>query len=243
MISVKNLIKSYPQQGRVVDGLTFEVPEGHCLVLIGSSGCGKSTTLKMINGLITPDQGEIQVLGRALPQCDLHKTRRQIGYVIQQGGLFPHMTVFQNISLLARLDAWEKSEIQRRVIELLQLVNLPESYWHKYPLELSGGERQRVGVARALMLDPPILLMDEPFGALDPITRRHLQRDFLKLQGALSSKKTILLVTHDMQEAFLLANHIAIMERGKIVQWGTPDEIRQNPATDFVADFLHQVIG
>jgi len=243
MISIKNLIKSYAEHGRVVDGISFEVPEGECLVLVGPSGCGKSTTLKMINGLISPDSGSIEVARERLPAPDQNKLRRKIGYVIQQAGLFPHLTVFQNISLVARLGGWSQGKIRERVEELLQMMNLDSGkYVGKYPLELSGGEQQRVGLARALMLDPPILLMDEPFGALDPIRRRQLQTDFLGLQAKMHSKKTILFVTHDMNEALLMGNRIAIMDGGRIIQSGAPDEIQNKPATKFVADFFQQAI-
>ncbi|MBI2082458.1 MAG: ABC transporter ATP-binding protein [Deltaproteobacteria bacterium] len=238
MISVRDLVKSYGGHGTVVDHLTFDLKEGECLVLVGKSGCGKSTLLKMMNGLIRPDEGEVQINGQQLDFSRIHQIRRGIGYVIQQGGLFPHLNVFENISLVAKIEGWEKFRKEDRVRQLLQMVNLdPEIYTSKYPRELSGGEQQRVGVARALMLDPPILLMDEPFGALDPITRRQIQRDFLGLQKKIT-RKTILFVTHDMQEACLMGNQIAIMDQGKFLQIGAPEEIRNNPQTDFIKDFF-----
>ncbi|MBI2982276.1 MAG: ATP-binding cassette domain-containing protein [Deltaproteobacteria bacterium] len=241
MISIKDLTKKYTGSGVVVDHLSFEVSGGECLVLVGKSGCGKSTLLRMINGLIRSDEGEVWIEGTRLVSEGIPIRRRKIGFVVQQGGLFPHLNVFENISLIAKLTGSSKKEREDRVEELLTLVNLdPIRYASKYPRELSGGEQQRVGVARALMLDPPILLMDEPFGALDPITRRQIQKDFLDLQRKIA-RKTILFVTHDMQEAFLMANRIAIMDAGKILQIGTPEEIRQNPASSFVADFFRGV--
>lgn len=239
MISLRNVSKSYPGHGRVVDRVSFEVEQGECLVLVGTSGCGKSTTLKGVNGLVRPDEGEVLIEGELLDYRRLPQLRRRIGYVIQESGLFPHLTVFDNVSLLARLSGWEGALIGRRVNELLEMVNLrPTLSGGKYPRELSGGEQQRVGVARALMLDPPILLMDEPFGALDPITRRQLQRDFLELQTHLKTKKTIVFVTHDMREALLMANRLAIMDQGRIIQMGTPEEIRGNQSNPFVRDLF-----
>ncbi|MBI2066697.1 MAG: ABC transporter ATP-binding protein [Deltaproteobacteria bacterium] len=239
MIEVRHLKKSYSGHGVVVEDLSLQIQEGECLVLVGTSGCGKSTLLKMVNGLIRPDEGTVLIRKEPLPYDNLIPVRRQIGYVIQQGGLFPHLTVFQNISLLARLEKWSEGKIQERVRQLLELVGLASGrYESKFPSELSGGEQQRVGVARALMLNPPIVLMDEPFGALDPITRRGIQNDFLKLQGRLTGRKTIVFVTHDMEEAVLMANRIVVMDRGQIVQIGTAGEIQKNPKTDFVADFF-----
>jgi osmoprotectant transport system ATP-binding protein len=196
----------------------------------------------MINGLTLPTEGEVSLAGRLLDWREIHEIpeiRRKIGYVIQQGGLFPHLTVFQNISLTARLSGWEKERQKSRVLELLDLVNLGENFLGRYPWELSGGEQQRVGIARALMLDPPILLMDEPFGALDPITRRELQKEFLNLKKRL--KKTVVLVTHDLGEAVLLADRIAVMDRGKVLQVGTSDELRRRPATSFISDFFRDI--
>lgn len=239
MISVRNLTKSYSAHGAVVDNLSLGVAEGECVVLVGKSGCGKSTTLKMINGLVTPDAGAVTVAGETVGGADLPRLRRRIGYVIQSGGLFPHLTVAGNIALVARLKRWSREKREARVRELLEMVGLePGRFAQKFPLELSGGEQQRVGVARALMLDPPILLMDEPFGAVDPITRRQLQKDFLALQTHLTRRKTIVFVTHDIREALLLGNRIAVMESGRILQIGTPEEIQANPATDFIKDFF-----
>lgn len=240
MIRAQNLTKSFPDHGLVVDQVSLEIPAGECLVLVGRSGCGKSTLLKILNGLIQPDDGEAWIGGEKIVGNPLQ--RRRVGYVIQQGGLFPHLTVAQNISLPAKISKIPSSQIESRVDGLLKLVNLdPTVYASKYSRELSGGEQQRIGIARALILDPPVLLLDEPFGALDPITRRQLQNDFLKLQKNLGQKKTILFVTHDMQEALLMGNRIAVIDQGKILQIGTPEEIRKNPATDFVADFFRVI--
>jgi len=242
MLSLQEITKVYPGHGRVVDQVSLEVGQGECLVLVGRSGSGKSTILRMVNGLVDPDSGEVRIEGRVWGFDKDPRLRRRIGYVIQQAGLFPHLSVFQNISLLGRLEVWPAEKIHERVFELLDLVNLESGrFAERYPLELSGGEQQRVGLARALFLDPPILLMDEPFGALDPITRRQLQKDFLKLQRRFQTRKTILFVTHDMEEAVLMGNRIAVMDGGKILQVGTPEEIQKNPATDFVDDFFHRV--
>lgn len=242
MIELKNVRKVYPDPdgpGEVaaVDGVSLTVPEGETLCLIGTSGCGKTTTMKLINGLIRPSTGDVSVGGRRVADQDPIRLRRQIGYVIQKGGLFPHMTVGRNIGLLCELEGWPRDKTTARVAELMNLVNLPpDEYVHRYPNGLSGGQRQRVGVARALALDPDYMLMDEPFGALDPITRRQIHDEFADLQGRL--KKTVVIVTHDLTEAFQLGDKIAVMDRGKVVQHATPAEIKAAPATDFVRDFV-----
>jgi osmoprotectant transport system ATP-binding protein len=202
--------------------LELQVVTGETLVLLGRSGSGKTTTLKLINGLLTPTAGEVQVEGRATTEWDVITLRRKIGYVIQEIGLFPHFTVARNIALVPSIEKWPKQRIQQRVDELLQLVGLDSEVAMRYPHELSGGQRQRVGVARALAADPPILLMDEPFGALDPLTRAELQREFRALQQRL--KKTVVFVTHDMREALILGTRIGLMESGRLVAMHAADE-------------------
>lgn len=236
MIKLENITKSYDGITAVKD-LTLEVKEGEFVVLLGPSGCGKTTTLKMINRLITPTSGRIYVEGQDISTVNPIELRRQIGYVIQRIGLLPHMTISDNIALVPRLKGWSKDKRIKRTDELLDMVDLdPETYRDKYPHQLSGGERQRIGVARALAVDPPILLMDEPFGALDPITRVQLQDEFLKLEEQV--KKTVIFVTHDMDEAVRLADKIAIMDDGQLHQYATPMEILKHPADDFVAQFM-----
>lgn len=236
MIKLENITKSYDGITAVKD-LTLEVKEGEFVVLLGPSGCGKTTTLKMINRLITPTSGRIYVEGQDISTVNPIELRRQIGYVIQHIGLLPHMTISDNIALVPRLKGWPKDKRTKRADELLDMVGLdPETYRGKYPHQLSGGERQRIGVARALAVDPPILLMDEPFGALDPITRVQLQDEFLKLEEQV--KKTVIFVTHDMDEAVRLADKIAIMDDGQLHQYATPMEILKHPADDFVAQFM-----
>lgn len=211
----------------LIEKLNLKVYQGETLVLLGRSGSGKTTTLKLVNHLLTPTDGEVLVEGKSTHQWDLIQLRRQTGYVIQDVGLFPHFTVEQNIALVPKLQQWNRDRIQERVYQLLHLVNLdPAQFAHRYPQELSGGQRQRVGVARALAADPPLLLMDEPFGSLDPITRLELQREFRRLQQQLG--KTIIFVTHDIQEAFLLASRIGLMQYGQLVFLGTPTDFKQS---------------
>jgi osmoprotectant transport system ATP-binding protein len=231
--------KRYP--GRVaaaVDDLTLEVPAGELCCLVGPSGGGKTTAMKLVNRLVELTSGDILIGGRSVRSLDETELRRGIGYVIQQVGLFPHMTVAENIATVPRLLGWSKSEIAERVDELLDLVDLPaDDYRTRYASQLSGGERQRVGLARALAADPPVMLMDEPFGALDPITRARLQRELLRIQAEL--RKTIIFVTHDIDEAILLGDRIAILrEGGVLVQYDTPERILSDPADDFVARFV-----
>src|SRR5438105_584898 len=206
----------------LLHNLTLEVERGETLVLLGRSGSGKTTTLKLINHLLSPSAGEVLVDGRSIRDWDVIRLRRMIGYVIQEVGLFPHFSVARNIGIVPQIEQWPTDRIQHRVRELLQLVGLEPNLGARYPRELSGGQRQRVGVARALAADPPFLLMDEPFGALDPITRAELQREFLALQQRL--RKTVVFVTHDLREALLLGNRIALMESGQLVAIHTPDE-------------------
>lgn len=205
--------------------------------MIGASGSGKSTLLRLINRLIEPDSGEISIFGNPISDKEPTELRRQIGYVLQQPGLFPHWTVRKNIGLVPRLLKWPKKEIDTRVEELLELVQMPAAeYAHRYPSELSGGQQQRIGIARALAANPGMILFDEPFSALDPITRRELQQEVLRLKDTLH--KTSIFVTHDVKEAFLLGDQILVLENGRCVQWGTPEEIRTQPANTYVAQFI-----
>jgi osmoprotectant transport system ATP-binding protein len=206
----------------ILHDLSLEIRRGETLVLLGRSGSGKTTTLKLINHLLTPASGEICVDGRPLREWDIIRLRRMIGYVIQEVGLFPHFTIERNIGLVPQIENWPADRVRARVQELLRLVGLDQQLALRYPRELSGGQRQRVGVARALAADPPILLMDEPFGALDPLTRAELQQEFLELQTRL--KKTVVFVTHDLREALLLGTRIAFMEAGRLVTMHTREE-------------------
>jgi osmoprotectant transport system ATP-binding protein len=221
-----------------VDALSLDVEEGEVCVLVGPSGCGKTTTMKMVNRLIEPTEGRIEVDGQDVMQLDAVVLRRRIGYVIQQIGLFPHQTVGENVATVPRLLGWDKRRVRSRTAEMLDLVGLdPDRFAKRYPHELSGGQRQRVGVARALAGDPPVLLMDEPFGAIDPITRDRLQVEFLRLQAEL--RKTVVFVTHDIAEAVRLGDRIAILaEGGKLEQYDPPAAVLGRPATSFVADFV-----
>jgi len=220
----------------LLHNLTLEVERGETLVLLGRSGSGKTTTLKLINHLLSPSAGEVLVDGRSIRDWDLIRLRRMIGYVIQEVGLFPHFTVERNIALVPQLERWPAERISQRVQELLRLVGLDPQLASRHPRELSGGQRQRVGVARALAADPPILLMDEPFGALDPITRAQLQREFLALQNRL--RKTVVFVTHDLREALLLGTRIAMMEAGRLVTAQTPAYFVQS-TEPMVAAYVH----
>ena len=237
MIELKNVYKSYDQANDVVKNLNLEVRDGEIAVLIGESGCGKTTTLQMINRLIEPTSGVILIDGKDIKDTPKNELRRNIGYVIQDVGLFPHKTVEENISIVPRLCKKEKNLVKWRTRELMDLVGMPfDIYAARYPSELSGGQQQRVGVARALANDPKIILMDEPFSALDPLTREQLQNELLRLHDEL--KKTIVFVTHDIDEAIKLGDRIAIMQNGEAVQVDTPEEILKNPVNDFVASFI-----
>jgi osmoprotectant transport system ATP-binding protein len=238
VIELKEVTKIYKGQTfPAVNNLSLKILKGETCVFVGPSGCGKSTTLRMINRLIEPTSGTILIDGRDIRETDPDRLRMGIGYVIQQIGLLPHRTVAENIATVPRLYGWPKEKIKRRVDELLALVELdPETTRNKYPSQLSGGQMQRVGVARAMAADPPIMLMDEPFGAVDPIVRNYLQDEFLRLQREL--KKTICFVTHDINEAIKMGDKIAIFNKGELVQYGTPQEILTRPANDFVRDFI-----
>ena len=241
-VAFDHVTKRYPgtdaRNPGAVEDLSLEVPAGMICVLVGPSGCGKTTSLKMVNRLIEPTSGRILIDGADAARRDVTELRRSIGYVIQQVGLFPHQTIGENVATVPRLLGWPAARRLERSEELLGLVGLdPASYRDRYPAQLSGGERQRVGVARALAADPPLMLMDEPFGAVDPIVRERLQNEFLRLQADLA--KTILFVTHDIDEAIKLGDLVAVMEvGGRLAQFGTPEEILAYPASDFVARFV-----
>ncbi len=237
MIKFDNVSKSYSSGNIAVNSLSLNIEEGEFFVIIGPSGCGKTTTLKMINRLIDLSHGTIYIKDKKISEYDIHELRWNIGYVLQQIALFPHMTVEENIAIVPELKKWDKRKIKDRITELLDSVGLePEKYRYRKPSELSGGEQQRVGVVRALAADPSIILMDEPFSALDPITRQKLQQDIAGLQKRI--KKTIVFVTHDMQEALALGDRICVMKDGEVVQCDTPKEIANNPKNDFVKNFV-----
>ena len=243
-ILLDEVTKRYPGQSKpAVDGITLEIPAGKIVMLVGPSGCGKTTTLKMINRLIEPTQGRIVVGDDDVTGIDGDELRRRMGYVIQAGGLFPHMTVAANIAIVPKMLGWSKEKIAARVDELLDLVSLdPDTYRDRFPRELSGGQQQRVGVARALAADPPVLLMDEPFGAVDPITRQRLQDELLRIQEELH--KTIVIVTHDFDEAVKLGDWIVIFTEGAhIVQYDTPERILAEPANEFVENVIGSGAG
>ncbi len=238
MIVLDSVSKNYPGGSNAVDNLTLEIGEGETCVLVGPSGCGKSTTLRMINRLIEPSAGRIVVGGEDVTHVDPVVLRLKMGYVIQRTGLFPHQTIAENVATVPRLWGWEKARVKRRVDELLELVGLdPAGYRDRYPHQLSGGQQQRVGFARALGADPPILLMDEPFGAVDRITRERLQNEFLQIQRTLH--KTVVFVTHDIDEAVRVGDRIALLNVGaRVEQYATPAEILGRPANEFVSNFL-----
>ncbi|HWQ01991.1 MAG TPA: ABC transporter ATP-binding protein [Gaiellaceae bacterium] len=220
-----------------VENLSLTIPAGDICVLVGPSGAGKTTAMKLVNRLIELDEGDIRIDGTSVRDQDAVQLRRSIGYVIQQVGLFPHMTIAENIATVPRLLGWPKKRTKERIAELLDLVGLEQEYAERYPAELSGGQRQRVGLARALAVDPPLMLMDEPFGALDPITRDRLQLEFLRLHE--NVRKTVIFVTHDIDEAIKLGDRIAILrEGGHLAQYDTPDHILAHPADDFVTRFV-----
>ncbi|MBA9027118.1 ABC transporter ATP-binding protein [Peribacillus huizhouensis] len=237
MIQFINVTKTFPDGTSAVENLNLTIKEGEFFVLIGPSGCGKTTTLKMMNRLIDCTKGTITIGNKEITKYDVNELRWNIGYVLQQTGLFPHMTNGENIAIVPELKKWKKVKIQNRVNELLNMIGLdPKVYRNRKPKELSGGQQQRIGVARALAADPTIILMDEPFSALDPISREKLQDDMIDLQRKI--KKTIVFVTHDMNEALKLGDRICVMKEGKAIQIGTPEELIKNPVNHFVKDFV-----
>ena len=240
MIKIDNLTKIFDTPNGPVtaaNNIQMEVPEGEICVLLGPSGCGKTTTLKMINRIVPPTSGKVYINGEDTTGLDTVSLRRNIGYVIQQIGLFPNMTIEENIAIVPQLLGWEASRYKKRAAELLDMVALdPSVFLKRYPKELSGGQQQRIGVARALAADPPVMLMDEPFGAIDPINREVIQDEFLKMQKVL--KKTIMFVSHDIDEAVKMSNRIAIFKDGELIQYDTPDDILAHPKDDFVKNFV-----
>ncbi|MDI5962878.1 betaine/proline/choline family ABC transporter ATP-binding protein [Streptomyces sp. SL13] len=237
MIRFEHVTKRYPDGTTAVDDLSFEVAEGELVTLVGPSGCGKTTTMKMVNRLIEPTEGRILLDGEDIAKLDPVVLRRRIGYVIQQVGLFPHKTVLENTATVPSLLGWPRRKARERATELLDLVGLdPKVHGDRYPDQLSGGQRQRVGVARALAADPPVLLMDEPFGAVDPVVRERLQAEFLRLQSQV--RKTVLFVTHDIEEAVRLGDRIAVYGNGRIEQFDSPASVLGAPASPYVADFV-----
>lgn len=239
MILAEHLTKTFAGT-TAVDDVSFEISEGQTLILLGTSGCGKTTTLKMLNRLIEADSGQVFVQGKDISSIKPQELRRSMGYVSQNNGLFPHLTVAENIAIVPKLLKWEKGRIQQRTEHLLEQLNLPyKNYREKYPDELSGGQKQRVALARALVFDPPLLLMDEPFGALDPLTRSAIHQEFKSLPEL--QRKTIVMVTHDMAEAFELGDQIGLMHQGSLRQMGTPVDLMFRPANAFVKSFFqHQ---
>ena len=238
MIEIRGLVKQFAGAAHpAVDHLTLTIPEGEVCVLIGPSGCGKTTTMRIINRMIEPDQGSVLVAGRDVMQTDPVSLRRSIGYVIQQIGLFPHWSIADNIATVPKLLGWDAVRIAARVDELLNLIGMdPATFRSRFPRELSGGQKQRIGVARALAADPPVMLMDEPFGAIDPITRARLQDEFLRILRSL--KKTVVFVTHDIDEAIKMGDRIAILRDGALIQYATPEAILAKPADAFVESFV-----
>ena len=247
MIKVDGISKTFDSPGKAgrngagqkmaVDRVSFEVAEGETLILLGTSGCGKTNPLRMINRLLEPSGGNVYVNGKKVKEQSGETLRRSMGYVLQDSGLFPHYTVAENIGIVPGLLGWDKERVARRTIELLEKLHLePGEFLHAYPGRLSGGQQQRVGLARALAADQPVLLMDEPFGALDPVTRAHVRKDFRSLDEV--RKKTVVMVTHDVQEAFELGDRICLMDQGRVAQWGTPAELLFHPANAFVSSFF-----
>jgi osmoprotectant transport system ATP-binding protein len=240
MIQFKNVTKTYKSENKTVkavDNVNLHVEAGHICVFLGPSGCGKTTLLRMVNRLIPITTGTIAINGKAIHTFNPIELRRSIGYVIQQTGLFPNMTIEQNICVVPQLLGWDRVKMRKRYNELMEMMGLnPDEYRNRYPWELSGGQQQRIGVARALAADPPVMLMDEPFGALDPIIRERIQNEFLRIQRDV--KKTILFVSHDIDEAIKLGDTIAIFQAGKLMQHGTPDDILSNPKNEFVSEFV-----
>ena len=239
MLSLQEVTKIYPgaEHIKAVDNLSFELDEGEICTVVGPSGCGKTTAMKMINRLIPMTSGKILVDDKNIDRMDTIELRRSIGYVIQNIGLFPNMTIAENIAIVPRLKGWDPGKISEKVESLLEMVNLPaDEYMNRYPKELSGGQQQRIGVARGMAADPPIMLMDEPFGAIDPINRDHLQNEFLRIQEKV--QKTIVFVTHDIDEAIKMGDKICLLRAGKLVQFDSPEKLLTEPVNDFVRDFV-----
>jgi osmoprotectant transport system ATP-binding protein len=236
VIEIVNVTKSYESAKKALNDVSLEIPREAFVAIIGPSGCGKTTLLRLMNGMTGIDSGRIRVMGKNLESWDKIQLRRKMGYVIQQSGLFPHLTVRQNIAFVLRISSVEKQAIEKRVNELAKIMGFDESQLNAFPSELSGGQQQRVGVARALASQPEIVLMDEPFGALDNITRRNLQREIKEMHRKL--KITFVMVTHDLHEAFTLGTHVAIMNKGEIVQFDTPENIQKEPFNDWVKEFI-----
>lgn len=236
MIELKGVNKSFNGQ-EALNNISINIEAGKTLVLLGTSGCGKSTILKHLNGILEPDSGQVLYQGKPLNSLNIEELRRKFGYVIQDGGLFPHLSAKENVAIVARFLKWDSERIDARISELASMVQLDPELMTSYPLQLSGGERQRVGLMRALMLNPEVLLLDEPLGALDPITRNDLQSDLKKIFQNL--KKTVVIVTHDLNEAAYLADDIVVLSSGRIVQQGSMDDLLQRPADEFVAKFVN----
>ena len=237
MIRVEDLSKVYDGGVIGVNSVSFDLQKNATLAIIGPSGCGKTTTLRMLNLLLEPTQGNIWIDEKSVLDQDPVLVRRQIGYVLQGGGLFPHWSASRNVGMVPSLLGWDEPRIKKRTAELLELVDLDrEQFWDRFPSDMSGGQQQRVGIARALAADPPIVLWDEPFSSLDPVTRKQLQQEFLRLKQSLG--KTMVIVTHDLDEAFLLADLILLLRDGEVQQCGSPNELRDQPANDFVREFV-----
>lgn len=241
-IEFKNISKAFPgAKGNAVDHVSFKVEEGEMITILGTSGCGKTTMMKMVNRLYEPTEGQILIFGEDIQKLDAIKLRRQIGYVIQQIGLFPHMTVEKNIRVVPEMLGWNEEKMKNRVTDLLNLINLnPEEYRNRYPSQLSGGQQQRVGLARALAVEPKIMLLDEPFGAIDAINRSKLQDELLAIHK--KEHQTCLFVTHDVTEALKLGDRVLVMNEGKIQQFAAPSELISSPANDYVASLLKSVL-
>ncbi len=240
-VEFQSISKRFPKASYdAVSEVSLKVNEGEIVTILGTSGCGKTTLLKMVNRLYEPDHGEILLFGEPIKSLNPVQLRRKIGYVIQQIGLFPHMTIGDNIATVPKILGWNRQKIEKKVIDLLELVELdPAEFMRRFPGQLSGGQQQRVGLARALAADPELMLMDEPFGAIDAITRINLQNELLKIQSKFH--KTILFVTHDINEAFKLGNHVLIMDQGRVQQYAPSKEIRKRPANEFVARLVNSV--
>lgn len=240
IIQFKNVQKRFGEN-IIIPDLSFTINQGEFVTILGSSGSGKTTTLKMVNGLLKADAGEILIDGQKISDSDLVQLRRHMGYVVQQIGLFPHMTIAENIAVVPKMLQWDQEKITQRVNELLKLVQLdPQKYANRYPSQLSGGQQQRIGVARALAVNPPYVLFDEPFGALDALTRIELQKEIKQIHESLANK-TFMFVTHDINEALFLGQRVMVMHEGRIEQFATPEEIVENPATPFVKELLGTV--